>query len=287
MRKTVIATALLVSTVSLFAQKSLDVTVKQVNDRRTNGHFAQLTISVELPGVRSADVAASRVLVSSAVDETGRNLIDAEAGEPQLEPNHRMSMLGEEAAQPATVSITLENPDRKATSVKEVRGEIELYMPSKDPNSVAEVTKFLATSGKPLAHRALKANGVDITLLGATQVTAEKKRLADLKRKEAKESGFEGEGLEEYIKSFIESLLRVEESDLLVRIKDPNKRIQQISYVDAAGEVKRISMRDEEGITYFSTWGDKPQPDWKLQVSMRTTKNITRHAFALANVPLP
>lgn len=285
MRKTAVVWILVLTASTLFAQKPLEVTVTQVNDRRASGHFAQLTISVELPGIRSADVAASRVLVASAVDETGRNLIDADAGEPQLEPNHRMS--AEAPALPAMVSITLENPDRKATKVKEVRGEIELFMPSKDANSVAEIPKFLATSGKPLAHKALKANGVEISLLSSTQVAAEKKRIGDLKRKEAKESGFEGEGLEEYLKTFLESLLRVEESDLLVRIKDPNKRIQQISYVDAAGESKHVSMRDEEGITYLTTWGEKPGADWKLRVSMRTPKNIARHAFALADVPLP
>lgn len=285
MRRLFVAVTLAFVALPLFAQKPVEVTVRQINDRRSTGHFAQLTISLELPKIRSADVAASRVLIAAAVDDTGRNLVDADAGEPQLEPTPRMG--GDDTKHPAVVSITLENPDRKATHMKEVRGAIELYMPSKDPNSVADIPKFLASSGKPLTHRALKVNGVEIALLSSAQLAAEKKRLGELKRKEAKESGFEGEGLEEYIKSFLESLLSVEESDVLVRIKDPNKSIQQISYVDAAGEVKRVSMREEQGITYLTTWGEKPQADWKLQVSMRTPKNIERHAFALTNVPLP
>jgi len=119
------------------------------------------------------------------------------------------------------------------------------------------------------------------------QLEAEKKRYADAKRKEAKEAGIEGEGLESYVKSSLESYLALEPDEVLVRIKDPNKRIQEVSYVDAAGETKHVSMREDEGYTRLSTWGDKPQADWKLRVSMKTSKNLVRQPFALADVPLP
>jgi hypothetical protein len=285
MRK--IAVTITIALVATSALAQTDVVVKQVNDRRTSGSFSQLVISVELPKVRSGDVAASRVLVSSAVDDSGRNLVDPEASEPDLEPNHRGLMDKDSAAEPVTISVTLKNPDRKAKKVKEVRGEIELYMPGKDPNSVADVPKFLSTSGKPIAHRALKANGVEIALVNATQLAAERKRLGDLKRKEAAAAGYTGEDLESTVKYYVESLLTVDEGDLLVRINDPNKRIQSINYVDAAGEVKRVSTRDDQGFTYLSTWGEKPQPDWKLQVSMKTPKNTQRQAFVMKDVALP
>ncbi|HEV7768651.1 MAG TPA: hypothetical protein VGQ76_26880, partial [Thermoanaerobaculia bacterium] len=189
---------------------------------------------------------------------------------------------------PATVTVSLLNPDRKATSVKEVRGEIELYMPGKDPNSVAEVAKFMSSVGKPLTNKALKANAIEIAILSPAQIEAERKRIREVKRKEAKESGWEdGADLDSMLESVTSSLLTVEESDLLVRIKDPNQRIQEIVYVDSAGETKRVSTRDDEGLTYFSTWGEKPQADWKLKVSMKTAKNLVRHSFALKDVALP
>lgn len=285
MKKTIAVFALAALASPLLAQKPAEVTIKQVNDRRTSGQFfAHLTISLELPKVHASDVAASRVLVASAVDSSGQSLIDAEAKEPDLEPNHRMS--ADDTALPATVEVTLKNPDRKATSVKEVRGDIELYMPAKDPNSVADIPKFLSFSGKPLAHKALKANGVEISLVSPAQLEAEKKRLGDAKRKEAKESGYEGDDLENTVKYYLESLLNLEESDVLVRLKDPNKRIQDISYL-AGTETKHVSMRDDEGFVLLSSWGDKPQPDWGLRVSMKTPKNLVKQAFVLNNVPLP
>ncbi|HEU4886415.1 MAG TPA: hypothetical protein VFV49_00905 [Thermoanaerobaculia bacterium] len=293
--KTIAALALALSAATLAAQPKpapVEVKIERINDRRTSGSFSQLVIALELPKIRSAEVEASRVLLTAATDDSGRSLLDPEASEPQLQPNFRMTPRPgaepENPPPPATVDVTLKNPDRKAKTVKEVRGEIELYMPSKDPNSVAEIPKFISTSGKPLTHKALKANGVEFALLTDKQIEAERKRIADAKRKEYKDSGWEdAESLEQTIKSLLESLLSVQESELLVRIKDPNQRIQDIAYVDAAGEVKRVSTRSEEGVVYLSTWEGKPQPDWKLRVSMKTPKNMVRYAFALKDVALP
>lgn len=279
--KTLIALTLVLSSSAVAAQEAL--VVRQVNDRRTNGFFAQLALSVEMPKIKSADVAASRVLLTKAVDETGRDLLDPEAKEPQFETNR-----GQLPDRPASVSVTLKNPDRKAMSIKEVRGEIELFMPAKDPNSVAEIAKFLPQSGKPLVHKALKANGVEISLVTPAQLEAEKKKRADEKKKEYAEMGFEGEDLANMLKQFLEGMfMGASENDVMVRIKDPNKRIQDISYIDGAGEVQMVSVIDDEGMTKLSTWAGKPQPDWKLRVSMRTPKNLVRYPLALNNVPLP
>lgn len=291
--KTTITIALTLFALSAVAQPKatpVEVSVKSVNDRRTSGSFAQLNISLELPKISSRDVEASRVLLAGATDDTGRTLLNPEAGEPMLEPNYRGSLTGrdDKVPPPATVNITLQNPDRKAKTVKEVRGEIELFMPSKDPNSVAEIAKFMGSSGKPLSHKALKANGIEIALVSPAQLAAERKRLSDAKRKEYVEAGWTpGEDLDSMVKSYSESLLTVEDSDVLVRIKDPNSRIQELAYIDAAGETKRISDRTDEGFTYLTTWGEKPQADWKLKVSMKTPKNMVRYSFALKDVVLP
>jgi hypothetical protein len=283
MKKLIVLTLVLLSTAAS-AQQKLDVVVKQVHDRRANGFFSELTISMTLPKVRANEVAASRVTITSAVDETGRDLLDPER-KAGFEPQRTGGQA--EPATPASVSVALKNPDRKATKVKEVRGEIELFMPAKDPNSIAEIAKFTTFSGKALSHKALKANGVDIALVSPAQVEAEKKKRADAKKKEYAEMGFEGEDLANMLKSFVESLLGAEENDLYVRVKDPGNRIQEIEYVDSKGEVQMVSRRDEEGMTLLSTWAGKPQPDWKLRVSMKTPKNVVKYTFALADVPLP
>ena len=284
--RTLLALTLLVAAVAADAQQAVDVMVRQVNDRRSKGFFSELMLYLELPKLQSADVAASRVFVTNATDDTGRNLLDPEAGEPQFETNQRAAMK-DAPPSPATVSVKLKNPDRKSQKVSSVKGEIELYMPGKDPNSIAEIPKFATMSGKALSHKALKANGVEISMLSDAQIAAERKKREEAKKKEYAEMGYAGEELAEVLKSALEGLFGVEENEVLVRLKDPNKRIQEITYVDAAGDVKMVSMRDDEGVVRLSTWEGKPQPDWKMRVSMKTPKNLVRYAFALSDVPLP
>lgn len=239
------------------AQKPADVRVNQVNDRRNAGStFSQLTISLDLPAVQASTVAASRVLVRTATDDSGADLVARDAEEPMLYPNAR-----EEGA--ISVSLMLKNPARTATKLREASGEIELYMPSKDPNSTAEVAKFLPASGKPLAHKALKANGVEISFLSAAQLDAENKKR------------------EEYAR------IQLDDSEMALRIKDPQNRIHELAYVDGKGELQRVSTRGDEGLTIISTWTGKPQPDWKLRVLMKTAKNVVRMPFALKDVALP
>jgi hypothetical protein len=249
--------AVLLAAPALQAQKPAQAVVNQVNDRRNAGStFSQLTIGMELPAVQASTVAASRVLVRTATDDSGADLVARDAEEPMLYPNMR-----QEGA--ISVSMTLKNPARTATKLREASGEIELYMPSKDPNSTADVPKFLPASGKALAHKALKANGIEITFLTAAQLDAENRKR------------------EEYAR------LQLEESELAVRIKDPQNRIHELGYVDAKGELQRVSTRDDEGLTIIATWNGKPQPDWKLRVQMKTAKSVVRMPFALTDIALP
>lgn len=269
--------------------KPVDMNVKRVADRRSTGSFASLSITVELPKIKSGEVGAWRALISSATDDSGLDLVESEQQEPQFQPYQRMSMSAEDgASEPASLTLELKNPNRKARTVKEVKGVIELFTPAKDPNSTAELPKFMSLAGKPLSHKALKANGVEITLMTPAQLDAERKKLGDAKRKEAQAEGLEGESLDQYINSFLEYVLRFEEADVVARIKDPSKRIHKIDYVDAAGETQHVSMRnDDSGFTVLATWGEKPKPDWRMRVSMKTPKNVARYSFALADVTLP
>jgi hypothetical protein len=287
MKTTILCALLLVATVIQAQPKPVEVSIEQVNDRRSKGFFSELNLSLELPKVKSSEVTASRVVVQAATDDTGVDLRPEDTSQ-DLEPNSRGEMYRQSGEDPpCSVTVKLKNPARAASKVTEVRGDIELYMPGRDPNSTALITKFLPASGKPLTNAALKANGVEISFLSAAQIDAEKKKLIAAKRKEASESGWEGESLESYINDYSQSVLSLDADSMAVRLKDPNKRIQQIVYLDSAGETKNVSVRDSEGVTLLTTWGGAPQPDWKLRVSMKTPKNVVKHTFVLKDVKLP
>lgn len=268
--------------------RPLELSVERVNDRRGGEFFQRLELAVEIPEFTSEEVLAARVLVRSAVDDSGQDLVDEEAGEPALEEVGGSSFLDEGSRKaPARLSFTLENPPRTSSTIKEVAGEIELFMPSRDPNTLALVPKFLGSKGKVLSHKALKANGVEIALISEQQLEAEKKKLAEAKRQELKKEGYSDDSIAYNIESFLEYFPKPEPDDVVVRIKDPRKVIHDISYVDSSGESKRVFTQDNEGLTFLSTWEGAPQADWGLRVSMKTSKNLVRRPFRLTEVPLP
>jgi hypothetical protein len=283
--KAIVITLFAVAAAStLHAQKKGVVNVVQVNDRRTSGSFAQLMIALEIPNIKGADVAATRVVIRSATDDKGRVLIPQE--EPKLEANYRRSS-GPPDTRPVTVTVTLNSPERTATTIPDVSGDIELYMPSKDSNAVATIPKFMTQSGKMLSNRALKANGVEITLLSKSQLEAEKKKQAEKKRESYSKEGYEGESLEQAVASFLESFFTPEANDVVVLLKDPNDRIQEIEYVDASGEPQRVIRREESGLIVLSTWGTAPGADTTLRVNLKTPKSMVKQSFALKDVKLP
>lgn len=264
----------------------VEVKVGQVNDRR--GSFARCAISLELPSVPSSEVGAARVLVRKAVDDTGRNLVPEDAAEKRMEPTRAGRFGAEEAGQdPLSLTLELKNPARKATVVKEVRGEIELYSPGKDPDAVATVAKFLAGAGQPLKSPALAANGVSITVVTKAQLEAEKKTQAEKKRQEAKKDGIAGEMLESIVSGFLDMFFTPGEDDVVLKVADPRKRVLDIAYVDASGEEKTVGRMEREGYTVLSSWGEKPGPDWGLRVKMQTPKTLARQVFVLKDVALP
>jgi len=272
----------------LAATPAAKVTVASVHDRRSDTSvFKKLEIELELPDVPGADVTATRTFVTAAVDDTGRNLVpeDAARGVSAM-PMGRMPR-SEEKPAPARVTVELRNPARKATAVSSVAGEIELFMPGRDPNGTATLPKFLSQPGRPLADPALKANGVEVMVLGKEQLEAEKRRQIDKLRADAKKQKISGERLEAMVEDLSYGFPKPEEGEVVLRVKAPEGRIQEIVCLDPAGEEKRVSTSEKQGFILLSTWGDKPAPDWSLRIRMKTPKTLARFAYALKDVPLP
>lgn len=265
-------------------KKPLDVQVARVNDRRSSGSFAKLTITIHLPSVPTKSVAASRVLLNTATDASSNNLLPEGEDEPQLQPNP-YAAYAKDPAEPASLAVELKNPPRDVTLVKEVSGEIELFMPASDPDSVVQIPKFQSQT-KTFSARGLKANGIEISAVSRAQWDAEKKKRADKKREELKQT-YEGDELDSEVKYFLENLFTPDEGDVLLKVKDPNKRIQDFMYVPKGGEEARVMSREEEGMVVLSTWGAKPDADTTLKVMLKTPKNVVRYPFKLTDIALP
>ncbi|MGK2859860.1 MAG: hypothetical protein ACSLFQ_21910 [Thermoanaerobaculia bacterium] len=298
MKKTAVTIAIvLLAASTLSAQSSkkgkssgptpIDVSVSQIHDRRTSSFFSQLDITLQLQGISEAEISAARITVRKAVDDTGRDLIDPEANEPKFEETSSAYFREKDTKTPASVAFKLKNPAREAVVVKEVRGEVELYMPDKDKDAVVTLAKFQALAGKPVSNKALKANGIEVSVVGKAQLEAEKKKASKAKADEWKKDGVDEESIKWMVSSFEDSFFVPGEGEIALKVKDPNKRVHDYAFLDGAGTPQRVYPRDQDGLTILSTYGAAVDPSWGLQIKLLTPKTMAHHTFALNDVELP
>ena len=288
--KTKPATAAKTATPAPAKATPANATLKTVQDRRSEGHFPRFTLGIELPDIPAFEAKASRVVVMKAVDDLGTNLVREDAGEARLEPTQRgqFGKPKEGPAPPTIVFAEMKNPPRKATTLKEVSGEIELYVPGRDPNGEADFPKILSMAGKPLVHPALKANGVEISVLSQPQIEAERKKAGDAERAKAKKEGItDDETIKSMVEYAVDSFPKGGEGQIVLRVKDPKKAIQDFKMADGEGNPQFNGKSDEAGFTILEFWGDKPKPDWSMKVLMQSDTSLVRHTFVFRDVPLP
>lgn len=262
--------------------------VVSIGDIRGGDSSSHLEIELELPEFRAAEVAATRVHVKRALDDTGRDLVPEKERKTRLEPLQQGPPPGPgEKPAPVVVQLELRNPSRRAVHLAEVSGQIELYLPGRDPNAVARIPNIAARAGKQLESPTLAASRVRIALLTEEQLEAEKKRQAEKRKEDARKRGVLGEMLESIAAAFIQAFFTPGAGDVVLSVEDPDGRIVQMTLLDASGEDQTTGRSQQQDLTVLSSSPRGPGPDWSLEVRLRTPKSQESRSFTLRNVPLP
>ncbi len=163
---------------SLSAQPDVRVLAGDVTDSRYSGghQTGSLALKVKVRGDGMEGVQALRFLLSDARDDLGNALLPEERKPPEFR-----DVRGEAAQE----QLSFRNPARGASTFR-VAGQLELFLPARDPNAVVKVPRALATPGRPLASPGLKAAGVRVTVLPRTglpeNAVALRGRTADIRR---------------------------------------------------------------------------------------------------------
>ena len=79
------------------------------------------------------------------MDETGRDLL------PENMPDGDFKSVGS-----SDMKLALKNPARGAGAVKEIAGELQLFVPKRDPAAVVTIDRALSRMDKPIGLRALR-----------------------------------------------------------------------------------------------------------------------------------
>lgn len=263
-----------------FAQAAdVRLSVTEVTDARSTGQSHNgMEIRLKLTGDDVASVKGIRTVLTKAVDETGRNLLKDEKQDKDFAPV-RDSGTGPET------TLRLKNPARRAATVKEITGEVHLFMPDQDPAATVLVKNFRATTDKALPNPRLRQAGLQVTVLSKAGYDA----LAKKKEQEAREKVEKdlGKAMIKAFEGMFGSFFRVGDNDLILKLADPGKVFINAEVIDGAGNVvptMSTTYADDMRILGFELL---LPTDAQLRIFLKTPKSVVTVPVKLVDVALP
>lgn len=263
-----------------------------IEDRRTTGKFfGGLEVELKLTGDDLADAKAKRVIVSKAVDETGRDLLPDERKEPDFSTSSGSDL-----------KVSLKNPARGSIALREISGHVELFTPSRDPASVVTIDRLLSRMDKSISMPALRNQKIEVAVVSPKAHRANAaKRKAEFEKEMAKnkaemEKEMKGASAEEakaleaimgLAQAFSGMMDEVGDNDLILRVKDEEDRVMDVEVTRADGEEISSNGSMSSGELRVMNFSEKLPADAKLKVLVKTKKSLVSAPFTLSNVSLP
>jgi hypothetical protein len=302
----------LIAETSPSAAPQIQVELADLKDIRPNGKEpGKLEVTVKISGAEfSADAKGYRIALTKAVDNTGLDLLLPESAAAEFRP-------------PAvkTFVLKLKSPVRKAGSVSEISGNVEVSAPRNDPTATVTETRFRKNTGKPLKSEVLKSAAIEITPWTPEQYNAlsKKKEADELQQSEVKEreaikaaeTRLTGVDRDKEIARLRASFASrrdtqafghqmgfsnaAKPNDIVFSIEDPGKKLVGIEFHDAmdrairtAGSSESYRQRGSEVERTRTYHFQSPLPaDAKLLIFVATTQSLSKTPFTLTNMALP
>jgi len=176
---------MLASPLATFAQTSdksptaVQVSVGDVTDNRSTGSFnSECTVELKFTGDVAADAGSVRqVRLQEATDEVGRDLLvksDDSVASHFFDSGHSTGAL--------KADVKLRNPSRNATTIKVLKGEVELFSPTEANGGVLTIKNVLARPAEPIQDVELDKYGVQLMYLTKAAYEAKKKEIEQQQR---------------------------------------------------------------------------------------------------------
>jgi hypothetical protein len=274
------------------AGQDLKVAPGTVEDQRfSDNRMGGMTIELKLTGASVKDVKAVRARVKSAKDNLGTDL--HKPGKEEKVPDFE-EFSSDRHPGPR---ISLSNPSRDATSL-EVAGELEAFIPSRDPATVQKFEKALTKLDKPISSAALKWAKVEITPLSAAAYKARQQQnrpTTEQIREEGKKAGASEAEIQQAVK-LMEAMAALggedpTETSVLLETKDPDGRIISIELAGPDGAELHAGSRGSTGGRDVKLvkidLSEKPPQDTALVVTLRTPKSVVSIPLKWKEVALP
>ena len=272
-----------------YAQVSVELD-EVIDNRVSAGPFVgNLELRLKLNGSGLDKASGARVVVKEAKDDKG-TVLTPSGDLPDFTPRDYNSGM---------LNLSLKSPPRAASSVR-VKGNVEMYVPSRDPNAIVKVEKALSKYDTPLSAKALKAAKINITPISREKYVAQMKaqkiddeKIAKIKE-EGKKQGVDEKEIEamiELAKAFQGLNTEPSEGAVLLSGKEADfDRIFRIEILGSDGKPIDINSRStstsgEDSLMTLNP-SSPPPPDAVLQLFLITDKSRVTAPFDL-KVSLP
>ena len=264
------------------------ITVERITDSRyspADFGTSQLTVGLDIEAPAVAAARAIRGDVTSAKDDTGRQLSQTEKRDKWRE----LSVKSGPNKTRATVFLNADSPTRAARTLREVKGRVELYLPERDAKSIVTVAEIGQQAGQTLDDATLQTAELKITFLDKAQIERLQTELVE---------PIDDPKIRPALQLFARGLGRAMAAEIIkdgqpnpktpvLRIEDPQRRLVEIAFETAQGE----PLEDTGSIGFKNNrvyQFDQPLPaDARLKIYVATSQSVVAVPFELKEIALP
>jgi len=247
-----------------------------VSDNRTTGMFnSECKLELKFTGDAATDATTVRqVRVKKAVDELDRDLTRTDANDS----------FGSGFAQKngaLKTELRLRNPSRNATVIKLVEGEVEFFNPTPANGGIVTIADILSHPAEPVQNPALKKYGIELMYLTKESYEAKKKQLDQ-------SGGQAADAFGDLFKGMFAGMMSSDsKNSLKLFLKDPQKRIIDTEFQDAAGKPLKHNSTWSSGEMIQVQLNAAAPADTQLMIHLATPESIQTFPFKVENIPLP
>ncbi len=277
------------------AVESITVIVTDFQEvRQTSSHISMrsgTSVTLVIPDYDDHDLVKDlKCSLTSAVDETGRNLVKTEKGffdRSDFNPDDDGSNL--------EITVKLKNAARRSSFIS-MEGTLDLFIPSEDPASTISVASVKNTAGTPIQSDTLKSINASVVLVppknpeeNDSPEKAETDNSSDKPSEEAVGAGL-AKGLEDaFSKMFA---FGGGPNAITLEIVDPENKIQGIEFFSQEGHMIRSNGSSEsgDGSTKLIKTLDFEEPlpeNTEMRIYVLTEKSQRKIPFHLPKIVLP
>lgn len=238
----------------------------------------KIELLVRLPEFGGTGIRAARVIVRSAVDDFGTDLV--RRNPPPGRPQARSVAPG------GGILVPLNAPSPAAKRLPTVSVEVQLDTTTPDPSSLVTIPEILEEAGTPLESRALAEAGAAVLILTPEQVEAERNATAGKASAAGREKGLQGGLLDASIWIACKRDFSAAEGEVVLKVTDPKSRIREFLFLDPSGNLRAVHREERAGFDVLAGEGGSPGPGWGLQVHLQSPKTLRRYRFTLKDVAL-